>query len=164
MSYLAALILAAGSPGGLEGVWHAGTCVGSGFGEFYALLPGGRFVWAENSMDGMERLRERRGTWAASEDALTLYVESTLVIEGGVMTPVTGGSTATDSEITGGEWVWLAFSPPETLEVPIDSLRLDRMEDNEDLPADLWGVDLGGVRHWRISTGTAAGMREYIGR
>jgi hypothetical protein len=164
MSHLAALILAAGSPGGLEGLWHAGACVGSGFSELYALLPGGRFVWAENSMDGMARLRERRGTWTASEHALTLSVESTLVIQGGVITPVTAGSTATDSEITGGDWVWLEFSPPETLEVSLDSFRLDRMDDNWDLPADLWGIDLDGVRHWRISTGTAAEMREYIGR
>lgn len=161
--YLCAAVLV-GSPGfrDLVGLWHASECVGSGYNMLYAFLPDGAFIWRENSMDGMERLRERRGGWTVSGDTLSLSVDSVLLLEGGTMQLVDGGSAATDSEIVGGTLAWLRLEPPDTVLVHVGNFGLVLMDKNPWLPADLWGVSLDGRRYWRIRSGTRESILELL--
>jgi hypothetical protein len=138
----------------LTGVWHNSTCVGSGYSELYAFFPDGSFRWQENQMDGVAPVRVRWGNWALDHDCLVLSVDSVKVWEGGHLEPAEC-SVGTDSMLVDFEERVIPLSPPETLTVDIARLRLDLCDENEDLPADVWGVDLDGSRFWRIASDPA---------
>jgi hypothetical protein len=138
--------------GPIAGVWHNSTSVGSGYCELYALYPDGSFRWRENQMDGVSRIRDRWGHWSCSGDSLVLLVDSISVWEGGRLVPAEC-SIGTDSMLVDFTGVILRPARPESLVVRLSSLELDLMDENEDLPADLWGMDFDGSRFWRISSG-----------
>ncbi len=135
----------------LPGVWHNSTCVGSGYSQLYALYPDSSFRWRESQMDGVARTRERWGRWRFEGDCLILLVDSTLVWKGGENVPAEC-SVGTDEMLVGFSEEILHAVPPETLEVRITDLELDTADENEDLPADLWGMDFDGARFWRIGS------------
>ncbi|NLP05591.1 hypothetical protein GX411_06550 [Candidatus Fermentibacteria bacterium] len=135
----------------LPGVWHNSTCVGSGYSEIYALCPDSSFRWRESQMDGMSRVREVRGTWSLAGDTLVLEADSVLVWEGGEVVPAEC-SIGTDSMLVGFIEAMHHPVPPDTLRVRISNLRLDTMDENSDLPDNLWGMDFEGSRFWRIGS------------
>lgn len=138
--------------GSIAGLWHNSTCVGSGYCELWALYPDGSFRWRENQMDGVSRIRDRWGHWSCKGDSLVVLVDSVAVWEGGRLVPAEC-SIGTDSMLVDFAAVILRPARSETLVVRLSSPELDLMDENEDLPADLWGMDFDGSRCWRISSG-----------
>lgn len=135
---------------GLDGLWHAMPCVGSGYAEIYAFFSDGSFVWRENGMDGEARLRERGGCWLLEGDTLLLAVDSEIRLEGGELVPA-AGSTGTDSELTGFKTMSVDYPFPETLRLPVSGPCLEEAASNQDLPVDMWRILIGGEPFWRLS-------------
>ncbi len=151
LAVILSLQLPHGGAPALEGLWHNSTCVGSGYCELYALLPGGVYEWHENEMDGESRLRTVWGGWELRGDTLELTADSMLVWEGGRMIAATG-SVGTDSQLVDFSAVIRTPAVRDTLAVGLSDYAMDSPGGSPDLPCERPGMDIAGKRFWRIAT------------
>ena len=147
----------------LNGLWQANTCIGSGLAEVWYFSPDGTFLFRASSMDGAARLREFCGTWVVLDDTLRLTVTAEIIEEGGHLEPGDGTtSIGSDSILVDSEEVERTLDPPEIRNLIIESLGLDTMESNPELPADLMRMDLDGTTYWRFTSDPESAM-ELLG-
>ncbi len=147
----------------LTGLWQANTCIGSGLSDVWFFMPDGAFLFRTSSMNGSERLREWSGTFDVLGDTLRLTIISKIVEEGGHIELYDGSaSIVTDSILVDTETVVRAVEPPETMDLIIGFLGIETMEENPDLPADLYRLDLDGTTYWRFASDPES-ARELLG-
>ena len=140
------------SPDDLAGLWQANTCIGSGLADVWFFMSDGTFLFRTSSMDGTSRLREFSGTFVVLDDTLRVAVTREAVMEGGRLVPNDGtGSVGTDSVLVDAVEVDRFPDPPYCRNYLIESLVLETMEENPDLPADLMRLDMDGVTYWRFT-------------
>ena len=136
----------------LTGLWQAGTCIGSGLADVWLFLPEGTCLFRTSSMDGASRIREFGGTWEILGDTLRVSVSWEITAEGGRMVPNDGStSIGGDSVLVDFEEVENFPEPPLLREYVIESLELETMDQNPDLPADLMRLDMDGITYWRFT-------------
>ena len=151
------------SPDDLAGLWQANTCIGSGLADVWFFMSDGTFLFRTSSMDGTSRLREFSGTFVVLDDTLRVAVNRELVLEGGSMVPNDGAaSIAGDSVLVDALEVERFPDPPCCSDYLIESLVLDTVEENPELPVDMMRLDMDGVTYWRFTPDPEA-ARELLG-
>ena len=125
----------------LIGVWQASPSVASGMNDNYQFFGNGRYKFNYNQMNGEKRILSHSGNWQIKDGNLILTLEEIEIIIGGNLEKA-NGSTATDFEIIGGNFLKKKVLPVEKIKLSLEKI----------VKADFQNTTtINGTKYWKLS-------------
>jgi len=124
--------------GWLIGQWHAMNMIAAGFAERYVFHSDGTFLYGVSEMNGLERVRYKKGIWSVSGDKLTLSVTSKLVLAGGDIAEADGEQYIENASVQNR-----VCDPPENKTLTV-------AQANPDPDTNRATITIGGVTYYNF--------------